>query len=161
MLWLPEAKLFSLGRMACLRLADTVMMGTMMVETTTTIDVTFLPVDMVVMMEAGTMMEVTTTIGANFLLADMAVMMEAGIMMEATTTIDANFLPVDMAVMMEAGTVMETMTDANSRVLGLDTLQLLHSFFNYSSRPVFIIYILLNLNERSSVWQQGWISLFF
>ena len=55
-------------------------------ETVTTTDETFLPVDMVVMMEAPTVMEATTN--ATFLPVDMAVMMEA--VMETTTTIDAN-----------------------------------------------------------------------
>ena len=50
-----------------MRLADTVMMVTMMMETTTTIDANFLPVDMVVIItEAGTVMETTmTTTDAN------------------------------------------------------------------------------------------------
>ena len=101
------------GHPTCLRLADTVMMGTMITETTTTIDVTFLLVDMAVMMT--TMIDATS----GFQLADM-VMME--MMMETRTTIDATFLLVDMVVVMmtEAGTVTETTmatTDANSRVL--------------------------------------------
>ena len=98
-----------------MKLADTVMMGTMMVVTTTTIDVTFLHVDMaVMMMEAETVMEIDVV---TFLLDDMVVMMmEAGTVME----IDATFLLVDMVVMTGAGTVMETTmttTDANYRVL--------------------------------------------
>ena len=86
-----------LGHPTCLRLADTVMMGPMITETPTTIDVTFLLVDMAVMMEAGTVMGMTTMIDATFLLVDMVVVM-----------------------MTEAGTVTETTmatTDANSRVL--------------------------------------------